>query len=816
MITDDRRAALLTARTINAVDFVEVDPLDDTVLYVHFVLNLPDAPTDPVPGGGGGLTAANFRIEGGERLTSVAVTAAERSADDTMKVTVAPTGDFAAYTLVLLDPAAPAADPPAVPTGFDPVSASAGYIFHIDCVRDFDCAAVPVYPVAAETPPLIDYLAKDYPGFVRVMLDRMALLAPRWQERNPADLGVSVVETLAYVADHLSYRQDVIATEAYLGTARLRTSVRRHARLVDYRIGEGSNARAWLRLRLASTAADGLVLPAGTRCATAYPGAGTALTHDTVTYQQAIDASAVFFETMTASAPLSPALGEMPLYAWSDTRACLPAGTTRATLAGGFPQLAPGMVLVLAEAKGPQTGAAADADLDRRQAVRLTRVTVGTDPMDGSAVTGIEWDADDALTCGLVVSSVTDAAHGEQPITGVAVAWGNIVLADHGRHVGVPSDPLVTAAGSIGAVPANGRFRPVLGEIGLTFAIGAPDPAAAASAGRAEIAGPVVPIVQLHSVDIDGNGTDWQVTTDLLDSGLGPDSPVFLPEIETDGHAYLLFGDGTSGRRPEADTSFTATYRVGIGTAGNVARDAVALLDPFGVPPGVIGVTNPMPAWGGVDPESIDSVRQRAPVMFRTQQRAVTAADYQMRAASYPGVQRAAATLRWTGSWHTVMLTIERERQQDLDDSFVAGLEAYLDEYRMAGMDVEVEEGVRVPLHVAMTVCVAAGYVATDVEQTLLEIFTAQQQPDGAPGLFSPDRLDLGQPFYLSPLIAAAQAVDGVQSVVVTEFERQDKPSPDGLAAGVLAPQRLEFFVLDSDPNYPERGRFELSVGGGL
>ena len=42
------------------------------------------------------------------------------------------------------------------------------------------------------------------------MLDRMAVLAPGWKERHAADLGVALVEALAYVADHLSYRQDAV------------------------------------------------------------------------------------------------------------------------------------------------------------------------------------------------------------------------------------------------------------------------------------------------------------------------------------------------------------------------------------------------------------------------------------------------------------------------------------------------------------------------------------------------------------------------------------------------------------------------------
>src|SRR5208283_1443101 len=203
-------------------------------------------------------------------------------------------------------------------------------------------------------------------------------------------------------------------------------------------------------------------------------------------------------------------------------------------------------------------------------------------------------------------------------------------------------------------------------------------------------------------------------------------------------------------------------------------------------------------------------------VAFRTQERAVTAADYQALTVNYPGVQRAAATLRWTGSWHTVFITVERDQQVALDTTFIAGLEAYLDVYRMAGVDLAVEDGVRVPLLIEMSVCVQAGYVATDVQQALLAVFSAGVLPDGTLGIFNPARLDLGQPFYLSPLIAAAQAVDGVASVQVHTFERQDQPSDEGLRTGVLLPGRLEFFVLDNDPNYPERGRFDLTVEGGL
>jgi hypothetical protein len=816
MTTDDRRAALLAAKTVNGVDFVEVDPASNTTLVVHFILNLPTASTDPVPPDpADALVPGNFAVTGGERITSINVLSATASGDDQMDVVVDQPGDFSAYCLCLRDPSTPTG----VPAGFDPASASASFIFHVDCMGDFDCAAEQACPPQVIVPPPINYLAKDYPAMVQVMLDRLSLLVPDWQERNAADLGIALVELLAYVGDQLSYRQDVIATEAYLGTARLRTSARRHARLVDYFIGEGSNARTWLRVLLGGAWADGNQLPSRTRCCTWYPGAAAnfVLPRESLAYQQAVNAGAVFFETASESPPLHAALAQIPLYAWSDARACLAPGATRATLTGAFPQLVTGTVVVLAEVLGPLTGDPADADPSHRQAVSLTDVLVTADPLDGQPVTEIGWASADALTFALCVSSVTDAAHGEQPVTGVSALWGNVVLADQGRSVGDATDPLSTGPEALGAVPEAGRFRPVLANPGVTFAAALPAPADPA-ASAADPAGNPVPGLALTSTDTDGHPTAWTAAPgqDLLAEDVGAQSPVFVLEVETDGTAHVLFGDGVNGMLPVPGSPFTAVYRVGNGTSGNVARETVTQIDTTGLPAGIAGVTNPLPAWGGVDPETVDHVRQSAPVAFQTQQRAVTAGDYVRLTSAYPGVQRAAATLRWTGSWHTMFVTVERDQQAAVDEQFIQGLEAYLDGYRMAGMDLEVEDGVQVPLLVAMTVCVQPDYVAADVEAALLSIFDATVQPDGAPGLFNPSRFNLGEPFYLSPLVAAAQGVDGVSSVEVTTFERQDQPDGAGLQAGVLVPQPLEFFVLDNDPNFPERGRFELSVGGGL
>ena len=63
--------------------------------------------------------------------------------------------------------------------------------------------------------------------------------------------------------------------------------------------------------------------------------------------------------------------------------------------------------------------------------------------------------------------------------------------------------------------------------------------------------------------------------------------------------------------------------------------------------------------------------------------------------------------------------------------------------------------------------------------------------------------------------IDAIAAVDGVDSVKVTTFQRRDTPDPKPLADGQLTFDRLEIAQLDNDPSRPERGVFRLEVDGG-
>jgi len=133
----------------------------------------------------------------------------------------------------------------------------------------------------------------------------------------------------------------------------------------------------------------------------------------------------------------------------------------------------------------------------------------------------------------------------------------------------------------------------------------------------------------------------------------------------------------------------------------------------------------------------------------------------------------------------------------------------------MAGYDLEVDAPRFVSLQIEMHVCVKPDYFRSDVEAALLEIFSNRILPDGRRGVFHPDNFTFGQTVYLSPLIAAAQAVDGVSSVEVTVFQREGQDDLKPLQDGFLPTGALEIARCDNDPNFAEHGVFLLTLGGG-
>jgi hypothetical protein len=781
-----RRAAVRDAvpPTVNGIDHLEVRP-GQTVLDVTFL--------HPLPVGPAALTAGNVAVVGGTRVRDVRILGVV-TAGRVLTVTVDRPGDYSTYTLRL---GRPDADGP--PPGFDPQLSDVRFSFKADCPSPFDCYVEPACPPEAMPEPEIDYLAKDYASFRLLMLDRLTALLPDWTERNPADAQVALVELLAYVADHLSYYQDAVATEAYLGTARKRVSVRRHARLLDYRVDEGSNSRAWVVLEVTPGGpSDGATVAPGTAFLSAGSDPGPVVHPDDLAL--ALAQPSVFFEAVHA-ATLRSAHNRIRFHTWSDTECCLPAGATRATLRNAPPlALAEGDVVVLEEVRSPATGAEADADAGHRHAVRLTTVVPGVDPLDGAPVMEVVWSVTDALPFPLCVSALVAEPDGTLVLADVAVARGNVVLVDHGRTI--TGEALRPAR-----VPTGEPYRPRLTSGPLTFRrpfdLAAPA-AVAVGGGDHRLPRP--------DITLSGEGSTWHPRFDLLASDRF--RAEFAVEMEADGTAHLRFGDDDRGRQPQEGSSFEATYRVGNGRAGNVGAEAITRI--VSSVTGIDRVRNPLPATGGTDPESIEEVRVRAPEAFRTQERSVTETDYARIGERHPGVQKAAAVLRWTGSWYTAFVTADRAGGLPVDAPFDRDLSRFLDRYRMAGHDVEVDGPVPVALDLALDVCLKPGYFRSHVARSLLEELGSGRLPGSRRGFFHPDNFTFGQPVWLSQVYEAALAVAGVEWVVATRFSRWGRVEAGELEHEVLTTGPIEVARLDNDPNFPENGRLELVLRGGL
>ena len=841
---EKRRNRVAAHATLNGIDFLEVLDGDappgsprQRTLMLHLL--------KPVPAG---FTEDNVSISGGERvrdpriewvapadgLAGIPLNPAEAALfsslpkpDHVLIIRAGSAGDFSDYILHLQQ--GPAV-PPVPPAGFDPRLSHITFSFKVECPSDFDCLDETACREEAAAEPDINYLAKDYASFRQLILDRMSYLLPGWKTRNAADLGVTLAELVAYRADELSYWQDAVTTEAYLNTARQRRSLRRHALLVDYRISEGRNARSWVHMEVTGgpfaapvtdlqflTRVDGLQDPGDNR-----------IEPDSKQHAIARAEQALVFELLLGTT-LTEDHNEMQFYTWGDDNCCLPRGATRATLLDHHPELViaegePGQYLLLEEVLGPGTGAPEDADPSHRQVVRLTRVELTSDPLDGTEITEIAWGQADALAFPLCISAETnvDPDHPE-PLSDVSVARGNIVLVDHGETVRedlgtvpepwlfYPMDRDARRCEPQARQPIPLRFRPTLGKNPLAHGAAAPGPGEPAAGSLVPPLEIVRPLVTELSGDNGTGPVPWTVQADLLNSD--DEARHAVVELDEAGVATLRFGDENNGARPDSGTGFTITYRVGNGPVGNVGAEGIRHV--VSADGRILSVRNPLPAKGGLAPETAAQIRRRAPQAFRTQLRAVTPEDYAEFTAAQEGVQQAAATPRWTGSWHTQTITVDREGGLPLDRDFEAGLAANIERYRMAGHDLNFNDPVFVSLHLGLQVCVSRDYFRSDVKQALLEIFNSGTRRDGSRGLFHPDNFSFGQTIYLSPWHAAARQVRGISSVRVTRFSRQGDEDPKPLADRFIQLGRLEIARLDNDPNFPEHGVLELTMLGG-
>ncbi|MFI7294512.1 putative baseplate assembly protein [Streptomyces sp. NPDC050121] len=912
-----------------------------------------------------GVDRTRFVVEGGRRVVGVRVLRVRRDSgpereyggESRLRLTLDRPGDDSTYRLRVLG------------RGFHGGHDHADFTFHPTAghpPRPTPRAAEPAGPPVGPAP-AIDYLAKDYASFRRLLLERLSLTLPQWTERHAPDLWITLVELLAHVGDRLSYQQDAVATEAYLDTARLRTSVRRHARLVGYPMHDGCAARTVVCVETATElTVDTHDLAFTAQSEDEYPQRADRPRSPVISQEALVSSRYPAYQPLERRRiRLLPAHNGVPLWAWGKDEFALPVGSTRAALLDGdgrhrVLELRSGDLLVLEETRGPGDSA---PDPAHRQAVRLTRAVRDVDANTGRAVVKIAWAAEDALAFPLCVRNPEEP--GGCPGATV-VARGNALLVEHGLgidwlpydeagnmgadHAG---DKAGDKAGEIvqvpGAAAAGGgvspvRSRPVtlrggpvtwsppyplpadlaaaqarrLGSLAtrareglrdlhhgvselhpesrelLTALFGASflddfaglsddadrrgtaarflslfdeffeprlrrletlalraragyvleaadarwelaqtwgeraaaglDPADPALHGPASSAlrpDPREALPALYLQERPGNGPVWTPRRDLLSSG--PRDRHLVAESDDDGVLALRFGDDRCGRAPRPGAVMYAFYRVGNGRSGNAGSEAVNRIAHRGpaLLAGVTRVRNPVPVTGGTDPEPLSQVRLAAPrAPFRTLLRAVTAEDYATLATGRPDVQRAAASLRWNGSWYEAEVALDPAGAAVPSAALLEEVRAWLHRYRRIGHDVVTRPALLVPLQVGLDVLVDPHYVTADVREALLRRFLPGRRGGGEPGFFDPAELTFGTPVRSSALVALCMGVPGVRHAEVTRLRRihglgGEREGPDVPPSGELRMRPLEVPRLDGDVGRQENGWLTLRLRGG-
>lgn len=117
--------------------------------------------------------------------------------------------------------------------------------------------------------PVIDYMARDAESFLRSMQSLILEKLPEWKEsQSQADFGNVLLQLFAHMGDILSYYQDRVANESFLGTAQSRHSIIHHLKLIGYRLATAAPASASLSIRFSENCNEVVALRRGDAFAT--------------------------------------------------------------------------------------------------------------------------------------------------------------------------------------------------------------------------------------------------------------------------------------------------------------------------------------------------------------------------------------------------------------------------------------------------------------------------------------------------------------------------------------------------------------------
>lgn len=261
------------------------------------------------------------------------------------------------------------------------------------------------------------------------------------------------------------------------------------------------------------------------------------------------------------------------------------------------------------------------------------------------------------------------------------------------------------------------------------------------------------------SLSVRVNGVRWNASDDP--SALAPTDRAYVTAT-SDAGTVVTFGDGIHGARlPRGTENVIATYRTGLGSAGNVAAGKIALLQSR--PLGVKDVVNPKSASGGADSESRHELRRNIPTALLALDRLVSLDDYEHFARTFAGIAKATVTRLGTGGSSTVVITLAGPDNAAIDEhgDLVANLEAAFRTLGDPRQAFEIRSCDRVVLFIGASIDLVADALWETVEPAIRAALSRA---------FGFDNGDFAKPAYKSVAFAAIQNVDGVRDVTIDLF----------------------------------------------
>jgi len=354
--------------------------------------------------------------------------------------------------------------------------------------------------------------------------------------------------------------------------------------------------------------------------------------------------------------------------------------------------------------------------------------------------------------------------------------YANVALATHGETA-------VEVLGSGDGSRSNQRFT--LKKPPLTYV-------SAATASGVE-----------NSLQVRMNGVLWDEEPTLF--GLEARSTAYIVRIEDDGRTSLTFGDGKSGSRlPTGMENVVATYRSGIGLAGEVGTGSLSLLQTR--PLGVRSVTNPLPASGAADPESRDQARTNAPITVLTLDRIISLRDFEDFARAFAGIGKTQAVALWNGEVNVVHISAATVNGDPVDSNptLLANLVSAIHSARDPSVPMVVQGFHLERFKVEVKLLVDSRYIFEDVKASVEAMLK---------DTFSFEKRAFGQPVTSAEIVTAIQQVEGIIAADLDKLYREDQGRSLHSVLTAAAASRVgkvyspaELLVVHADKDHPSVG----------